>query len=112
MTLQDLTSAGGCALIGRAPQTAAQSSQARTWNAHGMHFWGTCRDKLAFGEVRGGNTALASAFGVKTLPALLVVCNGDAATREAYGGDMKSEPIRRFLDQFAGGKRCRQVRRS
>jgi hypothetical protein len=77
-----------------------------------MHFWGTCRDKLAFGEVRGGNTALASAFGVQSLPALLVVCNGDAATREAYGGDMKSDPIRGFLDQFAGGKRCRQVGQS
>lgn len=67
------------------------------------------RDKLAFGEVRGGNAALGSAFGVKTLPALLVVCNGDAATREAYSGDMKSDPIRGFLDQFAGGKRCRQA---
>jgi hypothetical protein len=96
--------------LGSAPQTAAQSQQAWTWHARGMHFLGTCRDKLAFGEVRGGNTALASAFGVKTLPALLAVCNGDAATREAYSGDMKSDPIRGFLDQFAGGKRCRQVR--
>ena len=68
-----------------------------------------CRDRLAFGEVRGSNTQLASAFGVKAFPALLVVCNGDAATREAYSGEMKSEPIRRFLDQFTGGKRCRQV---
>lgn len=68
-----------------------------------------CRDRLAFGEVRGSNKALASAFGVQAFPTLLVVCNGDAETREAYSGDMKSEPIRRFLDQFAGGRRCRQV---
>jgi hypothetical protein len=69
-----------------------------------------CRDRLAFGEVRGSNAALASAFRVDSFPALLVVCNGDAETREAYSGEMKSEPIRRFLDQFIGGKRCRQVR--
>jgi thioredoxin-like negative regulator of GroEL len=68
-----------------------------------------CRDRLAFGEVRGSNAQLAAAFGVQSFPALIVVCNGDAETREAYSGDMKSEPIRRFLDQFTGGKRCRQV---
>jgi len=60
--------------------------------------------------VRGSNRQLAAAFGVDAFPKLVVVCNGDAAGgRELYSGNMKSEPIRKFLDQFTGGKRCRQA---
>ncbi|KAK9816828.1 hypothetical protein WJX72_005531 [[Myrmecia] bisecta] len=65
--------------------------------------------KLAFGEVRTSNKELSDQFGVTSYPCLLVVCNGDADTMERYQGDFKSEPIGRFLQQFADGRRCSQV---
>ena len=65
-----------------------------------------CRDKLAFGEVRGSNVALAGTFNVTQFPRLVAVCNGDPASAETYSGDMKSAPIQKFLDQFAVRRRA------
>lgn len=41
-----------------------------------------CRDKLAFGEARGGNKQLAAVFGVSEFPRLVAVCNGDPSSAE------------------------------
>ncbi len=67
------------------------------------------RDNIAFGEVRGGNSELGAGVNVTALPRLLVICNGDVAAPHQHTGDLKSEPIRAFLDGFAGGGRCRRA---
>lgn len=49
---------------------------------------------------------LAAKFGVEKLPTLLVACNGDPGSTEAFQGDFKSGPVTDFLNRFAGGRKC------
>jgi hypothetical protein len=78
------------------------------------------RGKVAFGLLRApgglagkaaeGAAAVVSALGPalegRSPPALALVCNGDARTAEAYGGVLKSEPVQRALNKYAGGREC------
>eukprot|EP01025_Chloroclados_australasicus_P038787 TRINITY_DN4005_c0_g1_i4.p1 TRINITY_DN4005_c0_g1~~TRINITY_DN4005_c0_g1_i4.p1 ORF type:complete len:470 (-),score=80.65 TRINITY_DN4005_c0_g1_i4:246-1655(-) len=63
--------------------------------------------KIAFGEVRQADKALSAEFNVTSYPTILSVCNGDKISVEAHTGEMKSGPIKRFLEKFANGKKCR-----
>ena len=36
----------------------------------------------------------------------MAVCNGDLGTKEHYRGELKGEPLRAFLQSFAGSQRC------
>lgn len=77
------------------------------------------RGKVAFGVVRApaalsGKAAAGAGEVVAALgaaaggapPALVLVCNGDARTAEAYGGALKSDALQRALNKHAGGKVC------
>jgi hypothetical protein len=78
------------------------------------------RGKVAFGVLRAPASlsgkaadgtaevvvALGPALQGKAAPALALVCNGDARTAEAYPGVLKSEPLQRMLNRYAGGKEC------
>lgn len=77
---------------------------------------------VVFGEIRaatsGGGAALAAELGVKppgvggddALPALVAICNGDLSLAERYegAGGMKSTSLKKFVNQFASGKRCKK----
>lgn len=41
-------------------------------------------------------------------PSLLAFCGGDEDSVVRFSGQMKAGPIRKFLEQFADGKKCRQ----
>ena len=41
-------------------------------------------------------------------PSLLAFCGGDEGNVVRFSGQMKAGPIRKFLEQFADGKKCRQ----
>ena len=41
-------------------------------------------------------------------PSLLAFCGGDEDNVVRFSGQMKAGPIRKFLEQFADGKKCRQ----
>ena len=47
--------------------------------------------------MRGSNAALSAAFNVSAYPTLLAVCNGDPASAQRYGGELKSDRIAAFL---------------
>ena len=42
-------------------------------------------------------------------PTLLAVCNGDESTVVRYKGEVKAEPLQRFVKEFSGGKKCSQL---
>lgn len=66
----------------------------------------TFKDKIAFGEIRDGNVGVASQFNITKYPTILAICNGDVDAQITYDGPLKPAKIRRFLDEFAGGKKC------
>eukprot|EP00879_Flechtneria_rotunda_P019627 GHRR01020623.1.p1 GENE.GHRR01020623.1~~GHRR01020623.1.p1 ORF type:complete len:286 (+),score=88.15 GHRR01020623.1:1338-2195(+) len=37
---------------------------------------------------------------------VVAICNGDVRTAEAYTGTLKSEPLQRYINTYAAGKRC------
>lgn len=39
-------------------------------------------------------------------PTLLAICNGDASAALKFSGAFKAEPLRRFLQEFQGGRKC------
>lgn len=39
-------------------------------------------------------------------PALLAFCNGDESAPMPFRGAFKAEPLRRFLQDFQGGRKC------
>eukprot|EP01024_Parvocaulis_polyphysoides_P040237 TRINITY_DN36561_c0_g3_i5.p1 TRINITY_DN36561_c0_g3~~TRINITY_DN36561_c0_g3_i5.p1 ORF type:complete len:313 (-),score=52.23 TRINITY_DN36561_c0_g3_i5:136-1002(-) len=63
--------------------------------------------KIAFGEVRHADQKLSNEFNVTNFPTILAVCNGDRKSVEVHVGEMKSGAIKRFLEKFSGGKKCR-----
>ncbi|KXZ52890.1 hypothetical protein GPECTOR_8g270 [Gonium pectorale] len=78
---------------------------------------GAYAGKVAFGELRVGGKAADAAKAVAAklgiadlaaakLPLLVSVCNGDVAGVEPYSGQLKSEPLTRHLESYAGGKKC------
>jgi len=78
------------------------------------------RGKAAFGVVRApaglsgkqrqGAEEVVGAIGPaaagKGPPLVVLVCNGDLGTAEAYAGTLKSEPLQRQLNKYAAGKLC------
>jgi len=65
------------------------------------------RNSIAFGEVRGSNVNLASRFGVKKYPLLVVICNGDEQTVTEFAGEYTSENIAQFLKMYEDGSLCK-----
>jgi hypothetical protein len=59
---------------------------------------------------RGGAAAQAllgaQGGGGKGKSQLVLVCNGDAATRRLFEGELKGEALARALDGYAGGGKC------
>ncbi|CAM9476715.1 unnamed protein product [Discosporangium mesarthrocarpum] len=68
------------------------------------------RDRVAFGEVRGRNDALARAFYVDSQPKLLFFCGGDAAATFAYEGELRGEALVIYVKGLRDGKRCEEAR--
>jgi hypothetical protein len=67
------------------------------------------RNRIAFGESRGSNQELASAYGITQFPTLLAFCNGDETLRVEHTGGMSSDALIQFFDQFSGGAKCRKM---
>eukprot|EP00894_Picocystis_sp_ML_P001564 jgi/Pico_ML_1/52081/g2845.t1 len=65
------------------------------------------RNSIAFGEVRGSNVNLASRFGVKKYPLLVVICNGDEQTVTEFAGEYTSENIAQFLKRYEDSSLCK-----
>jgi hypothetical protein len=66
----------------------------------------TFENKVAMGEVRASNDGLASVFGVRTYPALVLVCGGDIGAYDVYHGELKEEAIREHLSNFKKKSKC------
>lgn len=60
---------------------------------------------IAFGEAKLHSEA-AQALGAQKAPSLYAICNGDLESKLLYSGDLKSEPLQRYLRDFTGGKKC------
>lgn len=67
---------------------------------------GIYKDKIAFGEIRSGNSEVASQFNATEAPSVIAVCNGDMASLVLYQGQLKMSRIRSFLDEYASGRKC------
>ena len=73
------------------------------WRALAGQFGG----RIAFGVVTGGGADVAKKLGLKSVPAVVAFCNGDASKPAfVYGGKLKSAGLEAWLFNFAGGRKC------
>ncbi|CAM9204242.1 unnamed protein product, partial [Choristocarpus tenellus] len=67
------------------------------------------RDRVAFGEVRGKNDALAQAYFVLSQPQLIFFCGGDGAVTFPYEGELRGEALDRFVKGLRDGSKCKDA---
>ncbi|CAM9355383.1 unnamed protein product [Ectocarpus sp. 8 AP-2014] len=67
------------------------------------------RGRVAFGEVRGKNDALANSFHISSYPSLVFFCGGDAGVSFPYEGELKAEPLDAFVKGLRDGKKCKDA---
>lgn len=70
------------------------------------------RARVAFGEVRGKNDALANSFQISTYPTLVFFCNGDSNVSFAYEGELKAEALDTFVKGLRDGRQCKEAFKS
>ena len=60
-----------------------------------------------FGIVHDGDAELAKRFDVSAFPTLVAVCNGDESSKEVYQGDLKHLSLKKFINKYTGGTKCK-----
>ncbi|CAM9662597.1 unnamed protein product [Sphacelaria rigidula] len=70
------------------------------------------RGRVAFGEVRGRNDALATSFQVASYPKLVFFCNGDPNVSFTYEGELKADPLDTFVKGLRDGEQCKEAVKS